>query len=447
MGENKLRCLIWVFIILTISEGILRKWLFPSLSTPLMASKDLFSAIIVVLGYKYGFVRSKWADLSVILGCMTFITTMYFGHQNILVAIWGCKILWFGIPLCYVIRNVFKPQDIAKVMTGTLVLTIINAVVMLFQFTSPAGTWINKLPAGETVKENLLSLSAADSAGAIRPSGIFAHTTQISLFCPFALGLILFYLFRNKNLPDLYKAPQWLVLASLIAFVLVTICSVSRTIVFSSIAITLFILFFLFKNRPSHILKLLLVAPVLGFILYQVPLIYKGVNNMANRFESASSSTNSSAAGDFYRRIVEYNVNALIDPRDFKGNPPPFLGHGQGLSTQVGGHLKGVGQNSSGFSLAEWDLLRIMLESGLILGWLITFNRLGCVLSNFANVLRQYRERKILPLCLYGSFFIGFYFYTQWGNSFQLAFSCLSAGIFMAICKNNIIENEHSQHL
>lgn len=444
MGENKLRYLIWVFIILTISEGILRKWLLPSLSTPLMASKDLFSAIIVILGYKYGFVRSKWADMSVILGCLTFWTTMTLGHQNILVAIWGCKILWFGIPLCYVIKNVFKPKDIAKIMTGTLVLTITNAIVMLFQFTSPAGTWINKLPAGETVKENLLSLSAAESSGAIRPSGIFAHTTQISLFCPFALGLILFYLFRNKELPDLYKVPRWLIPASLIAFVIVAICSVSRTIIFSSIAITLFILFFLFKNRQSYIFRLLLIAPVLCFVLYQIPLINKGVENMANRFESASSSTNSSAAGDFYRRIVEYNVNALIDPRDFKGNPPPFFGHGQGLSTQVGGRLAGVGKNSSGFSLAEWDALRIMLESGLIFGWLIIFNRLGCVLSNFTMVLRQYRKQKILPLCLYGSFLVGFYFYTQWGNSFQLAFSCLSAGIFMAVCKNNIIENEHS---
>ena len=411
-----------------------------------MVSKDFFSVLIVLAGYNQGVVKSKWADMSVILGVITFVLTLAFGHGNLLVALWGCKILWFGIPVCYVIKNVFQKEDIALVMKGTLVLTLVNAAVMLVQFVSPGYSWINRQPAGETIKDNLLGASAIEMAGMIRPSGIFAHTTQISLFCPFALGIILFYLFKNNKLPDLYKVPKWLVLASMVAFAIVAICSVSRTIIFSSIAITLFVLFFFLKKNQSKVLKFLFVAPVLGLLLYQVPLFQRGVENMTNRFDSAASSTNTSAAGDFYNRIVEYNVNAIIEPRDFSGNLPPFFGHGQGLSTQVGGRIIGIGQKNSGFSLAEWDALRIMLESGYLFGWLIIFNRLGCVLSNFKVALRQYRRKRILPLCLYGAFFVGFYFYTQWGNSFQLAFSCLCGGIFMAISKNNIVEDVTKQN-
>lgn len=432
MSFITLRKTVWVFIFFLFAEGILRKWLLPSLSNPIMVIKDFLTVIIVIEGYRKGLVESMWANLSVALGFFTFITTMLCGHQNLLVALWGCKILWFGIPMCYVLRSVLTEQDIALLLKSILYLTIINAVVMMVQFVSPGGAWINLQPSGETINDSLLGSSAMEMAGLIRPSGIFAHTTQISLFCPLALGIIIFYLFKGYNLPSIFKTKKFIIYMALVSYIIVAICSVSRTIIFSSFAIFAMLMFVFAKYQKKIIMNAFLIFLLVGIVLYNVPIINKGIDNMTNRFEIASESTGSSPLEDLFSRIIEYNIEALVDPRDFKGNLPPFWGWGQGLSTQVGGRLAGVGQQSSGFSLAEWDALKIMLESGFLLGWLIIFNRMGCVLSNWKRAIRERKRGNYLPLCIYGAFFIGFYFYTQWGNSFQLAFSVFCGGLFMA---------------
>lgn len=439
---EQLRKIIWLFIFFLFAEGVLRKWLFPSLSNQVMVVKDVLAVIIVLVGYLKGFIRSNWAHMSVVLGSITFVVTILLGHQNLLVALWGCKILWFGIPMCYVLGEALTDRDVSIILKGTLVLTIVNAGVMLVQFISPGSAWINLLPAGETIKENLLGASAIDSAGMIRPVGTFAHTTQISLFCPLSLGVIVFYLFRSHNLRPMFRVPRGLVYVSLGAYIIVAICSVSRTIIFSSFAILFFLVALFFRFQKKEMFYIFGGLLLVGILLYNVPVINKGIENLLNRFDSASKSSNVSPLEDFYNRIVVYNVDAIINPRDFKGNPPPFWGFGQGMSTQVGGRLLGVGKESSGFSLAEWDALRIMLESGLLMGWLIIFNRLGCVIANFKSVLRERMYGNYLPMCLYGAFFIGFYFYTQWGNSFQLAFSVFCGGLFMAVSNNIVLEDD-----
>lgn len=439
MSIKTLRRAVWVFLFFLFAEGLLRKWLLPSLSNPVMVVKDFFTIIIVIEGYRKGLVKSKWANLSVALGFFTFVTTMLFGHQNLLVALWGCKILWFGIPMCYVLKSVLTESDIAFILKTVLYITIVNAIVMMVQFVSPGSAWINHQPSGEMLKDNLLNFSAIEMAGLIRPSGIFAHTTQISLFCPLALGIILFYLFRGKYLPRMFQIKKKVVYMALGSYIIVAICSVSRTIIFSSFVILVMLMFVFAKHQKKKILNTFFAFLFIGIVLYNVPVVNKGVYNMMSRFEIASESTGSSPLEDFYSRIVEYNIKALVTPRDFKGNLPPFWGWGQGLSTQVGGRLAGVGQQSSGFSLAEWDALRIMLESGYLFGWLIIFDRIGCVLANWRKATRECKCGNYLPICIYGAFFIGFYFYTQWGNSFQLAFSVFCGGLFMAVADKKIL--------
>ena len=439
MSIKTLRRAVWIFLFFLFAEGILRKWLLPSLSNPIMVVKDFFTIIIVIEGYRKGLVKSIWANLSIILGFFTFVITMLFGHQNLLVALWGCKILWFGIPMCYVLKSILTESDIAFILKATLYLTIVNAVVMIVQFVSPGAAWINRQPSGEMLKDNLLNFSAMEMAGLIRPSGIFAHTTQISLFCPLALGIIIFYLFRGKYLPCIFQIKKKIVYMALVSYIIVAVCSVSRTIIFSSFAILAMLMLVFAKHQKKNILNVFLAFLFVSIVLYNIPVVNKGVDNMISRFEIASESTGSSPLEDFYSRIVEYNIKALITPRDFKGDLPPFWGWGQGLSTQVGGRLAGVGQQSSGFSLAEWDALRIMLESGFLFGWLIIFDRMGCVLANWKRAIRERKRGNYLPICIYGAFFIGFYFYTQWGNSFQLAFSVFCGGLFMAAADKKIL--------
>ena len=117
-------------------------------------------------------------------------------------------------------------------------------------------------------------------------------------------------------------------------------------------------------------------------ILSYVPSVNEALNSMSNRFTNASQSqfddltTAEGTLKDLYNRNIVYNLRALIQPKTLDGEDVPFWGFGQGMSTQVGGRLLSINRNA-GFSLAEWDGLRIMCESGMIFGWIIIFVRIG----------------------------------------------------------------------
>ena len=94
-----------------------------------------------------------------------------------------------------------------------------------------------------------------------------------------------------------------------------------------------------------------------------------------------------------------------------------------------------VGGENSGFSLAEFDGLRIMCESGLLLGWSIIFLRLGYVLRFLIKAVRFKRQKYFLAFCLLPPFFISFYLLSNWGNIFSANMAFVIGGLFLASMK------------
>ena len=144
--------------------------------------------------------------------------------------------------------------------------------------------------------------------------------------------------------------------------------------------------FFLFAanaKKKKLFIKVGVFSLPLLFVLASTSILESAFDNLGNRFESASqsqyqgSSTMEGTINDIVYRVFIYHFDALIEPKDLSGEAPPLWGFGQGMGTHVGGRLLGLGKFTSGFSLAEWDGLRIMCESGLIIGWLIIFLRVG----------------------------------------------------------------------
>ena len=181
--------------------------------------------------------------------------------------------------------------------------------------------------------------------------------------------------------------------------------------------------------------------PIL-FIVTLSPVGNKAIDNLERRFTEASKvqsgniSTTEGTLNDLWNRNVVYNVEALINPHTMDGNSIPFMGYGQGLSTQIGGKILNLKMGKSGFALAEWDGLRIMCESGYILGWLIIFIRLGYVFR-FIPRLKFYRKKnQFLTICLFLPFLMSFYLLNTWGNLFVSNFAFLVGGLFLSASKN-----------
>lgn len=429
--------LFYIYFFFTIFDGILRKWIFPSLSTPLMVVKQAIAILILLKGIQYYSKFNLWEKSFFIIGIIVFITSLILGHGNIYVAIWGCLPFWFGLTLCHIISKILSYNDlhfIGKILIGFVP---INTMLILAQLILPVNHWINYR--GTEIKEYLLGRSAIDLAGGFRPPGIFMATGTLGLFLVLSSSFILYYLFINTKLLN----KQYLIIAYVCCWIS-SICAVSRSCIFYMIGISIYAIYFAgIKNYKTAIKVIKYIAL---FIIFFIPFLFtplgdKAIKNMGNRFENASHSTvgtqKNSLEGniyDIYNRTISYLIDALIDPRTMDGETIPLFGYGQGMSTQVGGRLLNEGKiaKNAGFSLAEWDGLRIICESGLLLGWIILYIRLGYAFR-FISSLKSYSYKNMnMTVFIYPIFLLSFFVMNTWGNVTNANMAFLFGGLFLA---------------
>ena len=419
---------IYLFVLLILYDGVFRKWLLPGMSNELMVLKILVAFFIIISGHRYLNRLTFWDWGLVILGTIGFLTTLIFGHGNITVALWGCLPFWL-IPVCPIISKALNRKDIFIIMEIFVYTAIVNFFFTVFEFSQPLDSFINQ----ESLEnEELNDLSAGELAGLFRPSGIFIHNSQSCSFVLLAFSFCL-YLYYSKG-KTINKTALYL---AMISCLLTPLFTVSRTMVFYVIGMILvFFYFSLAKGRLHKVFIPILIGLMALPLFFSTQIGDSAVVNMLNRFENASLATTgenvSSGYGnleDIFNRTVVYKLKAITDPHTLDGEVPPFFGFGQGMSTQVGGRLLGI-KGHAGFALAEWDGLRIMCESGYLLGWLIIFFRLGYAFR-FLGRFRRSNPNK-LSIFLYPSFLVSFFVMNTWGNAFFFCFALLCGGLYLA---------------
>lgn len=402
-----------------------------------MIVKQLVAIVICGYGIAYFPSMTKWEKSFIFFGTIAFITTLLFGHQNLIVDIYGCLPFWFGLPVCFIIGKVLDYKDLIKIGKVLVYTSVINSVLLILQFSLPVEHFINFQ--GTEVEEALIGYSISELQGSFRPSGIFVHNSQNALFQMLSCAYLFFFIFLRKK--DETKTGFWAILVLQLVSLLFTI---SRTAIFYHVGIMAFFFLFCFSVRQK--IKVLRYVPVIVVgiaALAFVPSVKVAFNSLVARFVTASESQFrgvSAAEGtvmDIINRNVFYNLEALFNPHTINGSNVPFFGYGQGISTQVGGRLLGLDENS-GFYLAEWDGLRIICESGLALGWILIFIRLGYAFRYLFQIPAFRRKHKSMSLSLLPVFLVCFYLLTTWGNLFQSNFSFLVGGLFMASLKYRI---------
>lgn len=433
--KSGLRVLVYLYIYSIVFDGIFRKWLLPQYSTPIMAVKQVLAAIIFVYGYRYWKYFTGWERASLAIGFIAFLTTLAFGHGNIYVALYGCLPFFFGIPLCLIISKILYKDDLIRIGKVFVFVLFVNSILIIAQYNLPI-THILNYTAGDV--ERIEDYAISELAGGFRPMGIFYHGTHNSLFSLVALSFLLYFYFFRKGI-----ANKLFLIVVLVLDIVASVCSVSRTNIFLHIGLIAF--FFLvisnFKTKRNFVLSILIFLPIFYFFVQKTTFFTGAIENLENRFENASEaqyageSTLQGTINDVWYRSVQYHLNAIIDPKTFDDQSPPFWGFGQGMSTQIGGRLLNVGDSRSGFTLAEFDGLRIMCESGLLLGWSIIFLRLGYVLRFLIKAVRFKRQKYFLAFCLLPPFFISFYLLSNWGNIFTANMSFIIGGLFLASMK------------
>jgi hypothetical protein len=348
-----LRRMIWLYFVLLIAEGALRKWIVPSLTTPLLVIRDPLVLLIYAQAVRCRRFPVSGPMVTYFLLLSSFILLALF--QMIagvgggpLVAVYGLRTNFLHLPLIFVIPQVFSYVDVIKLGKWMLMLSVPMAGLMIWQFRSAPDSWINA-----ATMEGGQQISFA--MGKIRPAGTFSFATGAAHFFVLTTAFLIYGLAQPRA-----QYSRWLLGAALLSVIVVQPVSGSRTLVLGCALVALAAIVFATLNQGrAH--RILAVAALIGATLAALSLtsfFREAVTVFMTRWNDASAG----------------NVNESLTGRILGGFLAPFallsqaglFGKGVGLGTNVASALlTGTPQ----FLLAETEWSRVVMEAGPLLGF------------------------------------------------------------------------------
>jgi hypothetical protein len=342
--------MIWLYFGLLIAEGALRKWIFPSLTAPLLVIRDPLVLLIYVQAVRCRRFPSSGPMVAYFLLLISFILLALF--QMItgigggpLVAVYGLRTNFLHLPLIFVIPQVFSYADVLKLGRWMLILSVPMAGLMTWQFMSSPDSWINAATMADAQQISFV-------LGKIRPAGTFSFATGAAHFFVLTTTFLIYGLVQPSA-----RYSRWLLGAALLSVIVVQPVSGSRTLVVGCALVAVAAVMFGILNwRRSH--RIFAVAALIVGMLAALSLFSffrEAATAFTVRWNDASASEDSTA------RILGWFFDA------FNLSPEAGLfGKGIGMGTNAASALlTGTPQ----FLLAETEWSRVILESGPLLGF------------------------------------------------------------------------------
>jgi len=404
---RNIRRLIYLYFILLICEGAIRKWVLPQLSGPLLIVRDP----VVLLAYLLA-LRSRifpWNIFVVtagLLGGSSLVAGLFAPDNTLTVDLYGFRTDFLQIPFIFLMARVLRREDMIRLGGWVLFVTIPMALLMLVQYLSPSTAFINTVPGG-------VGVQIAAMGERIRPPGPFSFITGVaeffSLATSFALAATIYY----------RQYPLSLLLLAIGGLILGTIVSISRLALFSE-AIVVFAFCVAAFFHPGMMLKIITIAVFSGmlFILFNKGgVTADAVDVFSERVDAANSFEERTGTGTLTRISLMFTEPLLFMEQIH------WIGYGLGIGTNAGATLA-TGHSTT----VEGEWARIVMESGPLL---------GCALILWRVWLLGYLLRESLKLCLNGHvlplllcaaaaqlLLIG-----QWGRPTTLGFCIFSTGL------------------
>ena len=411
---NSIKIAIWLYFLLWIFEGALRKWILPSLATPLLVIRDPIAIYIIVraLYLNIKFVNS-YVVCSTIFTLLSLAITLSFGHGNLFVGLYGARIMLLHFPLIFIIGLIFTKEDILKIGRVMLVVNIMVTLIVYLQFITPQTAFVNIGIGGEG------SAGFSGSMGYFRPSGTFSFTTGLSAFYSL-VSVFVFYFWLSKE-----SCSKILLVASTVALLIALPLTVSRTAVGGVMLVGLFALIGSSTSFKSILRVLFTVLIIIGLftILQKTTSIFNlGTEVFMSRVDTANNQGGGLKDSFFIRALNGFSepISNLLKAPLFTGN----LGMGTNAGSQMlTGKIK--------FLIAEDELGRVGGEQGLILGGGLIALRLIFALSLFYRSIKLPSAVKLLPLTFCGT---ALFLITQgqWAQPSMLGCAVIAAGLLEA---------------
>lgn len=411
---------IWLYFLLLIFEGALRKWFLTALATPLLIIRDPLALYLLFSAYRFNlFPKQRLISVMFWIGIVSVFTAVFFGHGNLYVALFGARILLIQFPMLFLIGRIFDRNDVIQMGKIILWFSIPMAILITLQFYSPQSAWVNRGVGGD-----LEGAGFGEVNGYFRPPGTFSFTSGLTSFFGLVAGFV-FYFWLYPKLVNRY-----LLFAATVALIVAIPTSISRTLFFQ---VVLSLLFFLWaKSNQSGILKNIVQIGIGFSLLFILSLSVNVLNTQIETFVSRFTDANEiegGLEGVFIDRFLGGMVGAITNIDDSHA----VFGKGIGIGTNVGAQLLSGGTT---FLIAEVEWGRIIGESGMLFGMLIILVRISMTASLSIQSFKFLRMGDALPWMLLSFGFVNL-LQAQWAQPTNLGFYVLIGGLIIASFRNS----------
>ena len=376
--------LIWVYFLLLLFEGALRKWFLPGLSQGLLIIRDplviwiyylCFAKGLFPINNKYIIKCFQWVILAVILSFLI-------NQAHPFTIAYGARTNLLHFPLIFIMARVLNWQDVINFGKAFFILALPMTWVVAQQFQADSDDIMN-VAAGGTGSQ------LETSGGKVRASGTFTFVSGIVFYYCFTVSYII-YGFLVKG-----SFPKWMVYLGTSATLLAMVTAGSRAVIAECLQVVACI-GFLAYFKPSDFGRI--ATSVFGFstlalILYsQIDLFKEGLEFLSLRFEEAANVEGTPVEAYFNRYyqmlVAPYYYNMWTD----------WLGNsGLGGATRAGAALGG----GSGGAENAWS--RPILENGLIIGGLFIIWRIWITKDLLITCIKAVKRGSYLSIFLFGA--------------------------------------------
>jgi hypothetical protein len=379
-----LKKLFWLYFLLLLFEGALRKWILPQYSAPLLLVRDPVALLIIWEAYRTRKWPKQWSAVVGILaaGMVALCFVQSIANENPwYVALYGLRSYLLPFPVAFIMGENLDRDDLRRFGLCTLWLLLPLTALEVAQYNAEPGSWLN---AGAYAGGGQIDYAA----GHLRASATFSFVTGPMLYVPLAAAFIFYGMAQARF------ATRWLLWAASCALILSIPVTGSRTLVFELAAILACVgvaaLFGVSQFAKS--LQITAALLLVSLLVSRLPVFSEATGTLFARFSQASQAEGTAQQSLLLRVAdpVTQTIKNSISESNWLG-----LGVGYG-SNAIAKLLTGTQQ----FLAGESEFPRVIAEFGAPAGMAFMLFRWLLELMIIAKALSRVREHEPLAWLL-----------------------------------------------
>ena len=347
-----LKKLFWIYFLLLIFEGALRKWILPQFSAPLLIIRDPVALLIIWEAFRTQKWPPKWTPIigALSLGFILLaVLQITLGVAPWFVVLYGLRSYLLPFPVAFIMGENLDEKDLQAFGKWTLLLLIPLGALEVMQYLTPSGSIWN---AGAGLRAGQI-----DSAGGhVRASATFSFATGPALYLPMAAGFMFYGLVKTGF------AKRWLLWIAAAAIVLSIPLTGSRSVVYGMAEVLACITIAALSgvSQFGRVIKVVVPLLVVVFLVSLLPVFSDATDTLRERWFEAAS-----IEGSTQDSLLNRVLDPITRPIQRTTETSNWLGSGMGYGSNAASSLL---TGTPKFLAGEAEVERVLNEFGPVAG-------------------------------------------------------------------------------